>query len=87
MVDDTMQTEPRYLRRQSDRIAAEFYEACRLGKLDVARKLMVAFEYEVESSKLQIQADAREDGSDLASIRARFRLELARANTAATPLG
>jgi len=80
VVEDNMQTEPRYVQRQSDRIAAEFYEACRLGKLDAARKLMTALEYEVENSTLQIQAEMREDGNDLASIRARFRLEVARAN-------
>ena len=84
MVENNMQTEPRYVQRQSDRIAAEFYEACRLGKLDTARKLMLALEYEVESSTLQVKGDMREDGNDLASIRARFRLELARANIAAT---
>ncbi len=87
MVEDNMQTEPRYVQRQSDRIAAEFYEACRLGKLDAARKLMLAIEYETESSTEQVQADMREDGNDLASIRARFRLEVARANLAGNAVG
>ncbi len=87
MIEDNMQTEPRYVQRQSDWIAAEFYEACRLGKLDTARKLMLALEYETESSTGQVQSDVREDGNDLASIRARFRLEVARASLAGNAVG
>ncbi len=87
MVKGDIEIEPRYVQRQSDRIAAEFYEACRLGKLDAARKLMLALECEVESSTLQVQAEMREDGNDLASIRARFRLEVARVNRTGNAVG
>lgn len=72
------QVEPRYTNRRSDQIAAAFYEACRIGNLDAAGQLMRALEAEVAQSSPPPEADKREDGDDLAAVRARFALELAR---------
>ena len=72
------QAEPRYMNRQSDQIAAAFYEACRIGNLDAASQFMQALEAEVAQSARPSEADQREDGNDLAAVRARFALEVAR---------
>ena len=72
------QSEPRYAGRHSDQITASFYEACRIGNLDAASQLAEALEFEVARSARLSKADEREDGDDLAAVRARLRLELAR---------
>jgi len=69
--------EPRYERRLSDRISTAFFEACRIGNLDAARHLLIALEYEVQRS-IRLRRDKREDGDDLAIVRARLELELLR---------
>ena len=78
------QSEPRYAARQSDQITASFYEACRIGNLDAASQLAQAREFEVARSTRLSKADEREDGDDLAAVRARLRLELARRDHEAT---
>ena len=72
------QSEPRYAARQSDQITASFYEACRIGNLDAASQLAQALEFEVARSTRLSKADEREDGDDLAAVRARLAIELAR---------
>ena len=72
------QSEPRYTHRQADQITASFYEACRIGNLDAAGQLMRTLEFEVARSTRLSKADEREDGDDLAAVRARLQLELAR---------
>jgi len=69
--------EPRYERRLSDRVSTAFFEACRIGNLDAARHLLIALEYEVQRS-IRLGRDKREDGDDLAIVRARLELELLR---------
>ena len=72
------QAEPRYMNRQSDQLAAAFYEACRIGNLDAASQFMQALEAEVAQSSPPPEADKHEDGNDLAAVRARFAFEMAR---------
>lgn len=75
---DVGEVEPRYVRRLSDQITISFYEACRIGNLDAAQQLMQALECEVERSARLLGSDAREDGDDVAAVRARFELEVKR---------
>ena len=67
---------PRYVQRLADRIATEFYEACRIGNLEAAWQLMQALEWEVARNTVLARADSREDGDDTAAVRARYELEL-----------
>ncbi len=68
--------EPRYDRRLADQIATSFYEACRIGNLDAARHLMQALEWEVARSTTLLQTDGREDGDEVAAVRARYDREV-----------
>ena len=68
--------EPRYTRRLSDQITASFYEACRIGNLDVARQLMEALECEVLRSIRVAGVEDRYDGDDAAAVQARYASEL-----------
>jgi len=68
--------EPRYARRLADQIATSFYEACRIGNLDAARHLMQALEWEVARSTTLSQTDGREDGDEVAAVRARYDREV-----------
>ena len=68
--------EPRYTRRLSDQITASFYEACRIGNLDVARQLMEALECEVLRSIRVAGIEDRYDGDDAAAVQARYELEV-----------
>ena len=68
--------EPRYARRLADQIATSFYEACRIGNLDAARQLMQALEWEVARSTTLSHTDGREDGDDVAAVRARYDREV-----------
>lgn len=70
--------EPRYARRLADQIATSFYEACRIGNLDAARQLMQALEWEVARSAALSQTNGREDGDDVAAVRARYDREVRR---------
>ena len=72
------EAEARHQKRQSDGITASFYEACRIGNLDAASQLAQALQAEVARSTPPAGADGREDGDDLAAVRARLSLELAR---------
>jgi len=68
--------EPRYARRLADQIATSFYEACRIGNLEAARHLMQALEWEVARSTTLLQNDGREDGDEVAAVRARYEREV-----------
>jgi len=68
--------EPRYARRLADQIATSFYEACRIGNLDAARHLMQALEWEVARSTTLFRTDGREDGDEIAAVRARYDREV-----------
>ncbi len=68
--------EPRYTRRLADQIATSFYEACRIGNLEAARHLMHALEWEVARSTTLLQSDGREDGDEVAAVRARYDREV-----------
>jgi len=68
--------EPRYARRLADQIATSFYEACRIGNLDAARQLMQTLEWEVARSTTLFQTDGREDGDEVAAVRARYDREV-----------
>lgn len=68
--------EPRYARRLADQIATSFYEACRIGNLDAARHLMQALEWEVARSTILLKTDGREDGDEVAAVRARYEREV-----------
>ena len=68
--------EPRYTRRLSDLITTSFYEACRIGNLDIARQLMEALDCEVMRSIRVAGVDDRYDGDDLASVQARYAQEV-----------
>jgi hypothetical protein len=68
--------EPRYARRLADQIATSFYEACRIGNLDAAQHLMQALEWEVARSTTLLQTDGREDGDEVAAVRARYDREV-----------
>lgn len=84
-IERLKEAEARDARRAADRIAAAFYEACRIGNLDAAGQLMQALEREAERSARLPGADAREDGHDLADVRARFEIETARSLSLPTP--
>jgi hypothetical protein len=51
-----------------------FYAACKVGNLDAAEHLLTALEFEVARS-VRLGRDKREDGNDLAAVRARLQLE------------
>jgi len=68
--------EPRYARRLADQIATSFYEACRIGNLEAARHLMQALEWEVARSTILFQTEGREDGDEVAAVRARYEREV-----------
>ena len=70
--------EPRYIRRLSDQITASFYEACRIGNLDVARQLMESLEFEVLRSIRVAGVEDRHDGDDAATVQVRYALEVKR---------
>ena len=70
--------EPRYIRRLADQITASFYEACRIGNLDVARQLMEALEFEVLRSIVVAGVEDRYNGDDAAAVQARYALEVKR---------
>ena len=70
--------EPRFLRRLSDRITIVFYEACRTTSIRAARHLAVALELQVAHSVSLSAVDTRDDGNDLAAVRARLAAELAK---------
>ena len=53
-------------------------EKLMLGNLDAASQFMQALEAEVAQSSPPPEADKREDGNDLAAVRARFAFEMAR---------
>ena len=72
------EVDPRYGRRLSDQITTAFYEACRIGNLDVAKQLVRSLEWETARSANLGTAVVREDGDDMAAVRARFALEVAR---------
>ena len=78
MTDFVEALEPGYDRRLSDLITAAFHEACRAGSLDAAAQLVVALECEVERSIRMVSADRREDGDDVAAVRARLQREVTR---------
>ncbi len=78
MTDFEEHLEPRYARRLSDLIAATFHQACRSGSLDTAAQLVLALECEVAHSIRMVGADRREDGDDVAAVRARLRREVVR---------
>ena len=69
-------SESRYTRRLSDQITASFYEACRIGNLDVARQLAEALECEVLRSIRVAGVEDRYDGDDAAAVQARYASEL-----------
>jgi len=79
------EVEPRYGRRLSDQVTASFYEACRIGNLDAAGRLVQALEWVVACSTLLLRADVREDGDDLAAVHARYELETSRREKAPEP--
>lgn len=66
--------EPRYTRRLSDKMVVAFYAACTIGNLEAATQLLSALECEVARST-NLGRDGREDGNDLAAVRARLQLE------------
>ncbi len=72
------EAESRYANRLSDQITASFYESCRIGNLEAAGQLAQALETEVARSTRLAGTDGREDGDDLAAVRARLAVELAR---------
>ena len=67
--------EPRFTNRLSDQITASFYESCRIGNLEAASQLAQALEVEVERSARLAATDGRDDGDDLAAVRARLAVE------------
>ena len=69
--------EPRYTRRISDKMTVAFYAACEIGNLEAAAHLLTALECEVARS-VRLGRDKREDGDDLAAVRARLQLERSR---------
>ena len=71
-----MNRDPVHFRRLSDQITTSFYEACQLGSLETARRLMQALECEAARAASLLKADGREDGNDVAAVQARFTLEM-----------
>ena len=65
------------MRRLSDKLTIAFYAACEIGNLHAAGHLLTALECEVARS-VRLGRDKREDGNDLAAVRARLQLELNR---------
>lgn len=79
---DTEDSDKRYSQRATDQLTTSFYEACKAGDMRAALQLMEALECEVVRSCSLFGGDRRKDGHDVAEVRARYKIEMARASSA-----
>ena len=86
MTDFVEALEPSYSRRLSDLVTAAFHEACRAGSLGAAAQLVFALECEVARSIRMVSEDRREDGDDVAAVRARLQREVTRLHAIQTSI-
>ena len=78
LMPDPEDSDLRYSQRATDRLTTAFYEACKVGSMDTARKLREELEREVVRSCGLVGGDWREDGHDVVAVRERYDLEMAR---------